>query len=208
MEAVAQADVTLDKVLVTPDPVARQPVTYELRVTNNGPQLASAVVLVNQLPPHLDATDDSADLGTPQTQPNSALQLPPSCLLDGTTATCQLGDLTAGTSRTLTLGGIVRQSTPAGTTLLDTATVSYDGVDSVRANNTDTDTILVLDSSPSTTIDPTTTILQPPPTVPSSGPLPATATAISGLLAAAAMLLGSGIIVRRARRQPPQTRDT
>ena len=40
VEAVAQADVTLRKVLVTSNPVAGQPVEYQLILTNNGPTVA------------------------------------------------------------------------------------------------------------------------------------------------------------------------
>ena len=40
VEAVAQADVTLEKRIVTANPVAGQPVVYELILTNNGPTVA------------------------------------------------------------------------------------------------------------------------------------------------------------------------
>ena len=84
------------------------------------------------------------------------LQVPPECVADGTTATCALGDLPVGESRTFEFGGTVADGTPVGTELVHTATVSFNGTDAVEANNTDADTILV--------------VAQPAPTTPRTRP--------------------------------------
>jgi uncharacterized repeat protein (TIGR01451 family) len=50
VEAVAQADVTLEKVLVTENPVAGQPVVYQLILTNNGPTVAPNASFSDPIP--------------------------------------------------------------------------------------------------------------------------------------------------------------
>ena len=172
-------------------------------VTNNGPQPASAVVLTNELPPELVG---AAEAGGPGSNSRLLAQLPAGCAQAGTTATCELGDLAVGGSRTLVFDGTVRRGTRAGTALVLTATVSFDGTDAVEENNTDADTILVVaQSAPTTT---TTTTTSPSTTTTTSaavttttitptgpddgGNLPVAGAAIAGLLAVAAMLIFSG----------------
>lgn len=195
-------------------------VSYTVVVTNNGPQLASAVVLTNELPPVLTepALLGSGPNGIHVVMPRP-MQVPPDCTLDGITATCQLGDLAVGETRSLLFGGTVPPGTPAGTELVDTATVTFDGEDAVEANNQDADTIVVIaliEQPTTTTAAPTTTTTSPSVTTAPSrggpgrrGALPTVGAAIAGLVAAAALLVVSGgglravaaIPGRRRRRQ-------
>ena len=112
----------------------------------------------------------------------------------GTTATCELGDFAVGESRTLVFRGRVRAGTPAGTELVHTATVAFDGTDAVEANNTDADMILVIaQPAPTTTTNPavTTTTVQSGSGC-GGGSLPVVGAAIAGLLAVAVLLVMSG----------------
>ena len=115
--------------------------SYTVVVTNNGPQVAPAVELRNELPAELVGHTVLGGGGSGRRLP---VQVPAGCLPSGRTATCALGDLAVGATRTFTFGGTVANGTPVGTRLVDTATVSTAGVDTVAANNTDDDVILVI----------------------------------------------------------------
>ena len=120
---------TLDADLVvtqsSTQPVINQNTTYTLTVTNNGPAVATGIVLVDTLPAAVDfilVSDESCTYNP-----------------DLRTVTCPVGTLQPGVSRAY---GIVVQPTEIGT-LLNTVTVGSTQGDPVPANNTATDTTFV-----------------------------------------------------------------
>ena len=168
--------------------------SFTVVVTNNGPQLASKVVLTNALPPELVA---------------STLIVPPGCVVAGTTATCDLGDVAVGVSRTFVFGGTVAADVPTGTTIVHTATVTFDGTDAVESNNTSADTILVVaQPAPTTTSPPgtTTTTLQSGSGSGGGGTLPFVGVAVVGLLVLALVFIGSGGSLRAIAAWPRSRR--
>ena len=190
---------------------AEAAVSFTVEVTNHGPQLASDVVLTNQPPP--EVVDTPALAGSPDAGVQLSALVPSGCQASGATVTCELGDLAVGQSQTFLFEGNVAAGTPAGTTLLHTATVTFDGADAVEANNSDADTILVIAAAQPAPTTTTTTTTAPSPAAPTTvrpgsgsggrGNLPVAGAAIAGLLALAAVLLVSGgglqAITRRAR---------
>ncbi len=197
-------DVTADQVQVR----AGDRASFTVVVTNNGPQMATGVTLVDTMPVQLATT--SAVAGSSRPLP---MQVPTGCLPTGATATCGLGDLAVGASRTIVFGGIVLAGTPAGTQLIDSATVTFDGVDAVEANNRDADVIVVV-----AVIQPATTTTTAPPSGGGAAGLATTGTAIGAtlLLAGALVIMGGGLGgVRRSgrgssripRRIPPRSRS-
>jgi uncharacterized repeat protein (TIGR01451 family) len=91
---------------------------FTVTVTNNGPLAATDVQLVNVLP---DALTSPLD--------------PFTCTFAGNTATCALGAMPVGASTTIHFTGTVPSTTPAGTSLTDSATVSHSEPDTNAAND-------------------------------------------------------------------------
>ena len=93
--------------------------SFTVVVTNHGPQLASDVVLTNQLPTQLVVA--AVLPGGPGTALHLRLlaEVPPECQVFGTTAICDLGDFAVAESRTLVFGGTVAAETPAAPRSVD-----------------------------------------------------------------------------------------
>ena len=149
-------------------------------MTNHGPQAATGVTVVNELPP--DVVVPAAGGGGSRRR--LPAQVPSGCLPTGATVTCVLGSLAGGESRTMVFAGTVAAPTAAGTQLVHAATVRADGVDAVEANNRDTDVIVVV-----------ARVITPPTTAPPGrGRLPTTGFAVAAVLVAAGalVLIGTG----------------
>jgi uncharacterized repeat protein (TIGR01451 family) len=152
-----------DAVTATADVIVRQPVngvvdlvidkqgatqvsagellTYTLVITNRGPGLASAVQIVDALPYEIIGLGVESSQGTCN---NSVV--------------CQLGDLAAGATATVTISGWARTETLSGTNVVNTARVSSNNLEVTPADNVDALTTTV-DAHVFLTIDKT---VQPP----------------------------------------------
>jgi uncharacterized repeat protein (TIGR01451 family) len=134
-----QADLAITKTHF-PDPViAGNQLTWELSVSNNGPDAAPDVVVTDTLP----AQD---------TYLTNNLNPPASCTASGQTVTCDLGDLANGQTVTFSIVTLVLPTTVANaggpTNLTNSATVSSAAViDPNSSNNTAEDTAVVNDSA-------------------------------------------------------------
>jgi uncharacterized repeat protein (TIGR01451 family) len=136
-----------------PDPaVAGEQLFYDITVTNNGPDDASNVTVVDTLPNGV-------------TYVTNTLAPPNSCSAVGQTVTCQLGSLPNGDSTSFTIKVAVNSdaivgSGPRGIT--NTVSVSQLGAaDPDASNNTATDTVVVDDRADlrvSKMCDPDTTV--------------------------------------------------
>jgi uncharacterized repeat protein (TIGR01451 family) len=109
---VATPGLTLTKQINNPRPIAGQPVTYTLRLTNTGNALLTDLVVSDTLPPGLtlagSITIDPPGAGTNGTLPTVAT----------------IPTLTAGSSLTITLPAALNAAVLSGTTLTNTATVT------------------------------------------------------------------------------------
>jgi uncharacterized repeat protein (TIGR01451 family) len=122
----------------SPDPVkAGNELFYTIVVTNNGPDPAVGVVVVDKLPPEVVYLSDDAgcayDAGLHQ-------------------LTCPLGDIASGASRTIHIKTLVKADTviaePDGTkNIVNTVTVSSQTADAVTTNNVDTEVTFVQDAA-------------------------------------------------------------
>ena len=99
------ADLRLSK-LATPEVVqAGSAITYTLNIVNTGPSNAAAVVLADDLPDGLTVLPDGVAAPAGVTCAVTA---------DRGAVSCQVGDLVAGASRTVTLTALVPGSTAQG----------------------------------------------------------------------------------------------
>jgi uncharacterized repeat protein (TIGR01451 family) len=113
-----EADLALTKT-ASPDPAPPgSPLTYDLTVSNAGPSDATSVTVVDTLPAGVTFV--------------SSIPGPPTCVLAGTTLTCDLGPLSPGANATVTI--VVTVNAAPGD-LVNTATVSGSGNDPDPANN-------------------------------------------------------------------------
>jgi uncharacterized repeat protein (TIGR01451 family) len=115
--------------------------TYTLVITNRGPGLASAVQIVDALPYEIIGLGVNSSQGTCN---NSVV--------------CQLGDLAANATATVTITGWARTETLSGTNVINTARVSSNNLEATPADNVDALTTMV-DAHVFLTIDKT---VQPP----------------------------------------------
>ncbi len=103
----------------TPDPVgAGTQLTYTLKVTNNGPDVATGVALADSLPTSTSLVSVTFTQGT--------------CTVNASNIACALGDLAKDASATVTIVVVPGVAGP----LANTATVSSTSTDPVATNNT------------------------------------------------------------------------
>ena len=127
VEAIAQADVVLDKRLVTENPVAGEPVVFEFVLTNRGPTIAPRPSLSDPLPPGTGFVSF--------TVPGGECQLDETAEEDVPTASCTLAALRVGASVTARL---VLDTDPTLSSITNTGYAGSGGLDDVPADNEDT----------------------------------------------------------------------
>ena len=127
-----EADLSITK-SDSPDPViAGQQLTYTIVVANAGPSTAFAVKINDPLPAgttFVSGVDGNGATVCALVQPGIV--------------SCDLGDMGPGTSKTVFLTVFVAASTPQGTVLSNTSTVSSTTTDPIPGNNSDTETTTV-----------------------------------------------------------------
>ncbi len=124
----ASADLAVTKTVTPSNPRVGDPVTYRVRLTNQGPSPAASVVLTDTLDSHLTFSSATPPGGTTYNQ---------------TTGRWTVGDLAVNAPITLTLLANV-SSTASGLTITDaTNGVSSNATDPNSANNTGSATIQV-----------------------------------------------------------------
>ena len=144
----ASADLLSVKIDDTDPVVAGNTLTYTITITNNGPDTAENVTLIESFPSELQDTKYySLDNGATWIQftANSSLIL-------------NLGSLSSGAFKTILIKGTVKPSTPEGTVISNTATVTTTTHDPNQNNNTDTEETTVTTQAD---ISVTKTILNP-----------------------------------------------
>jgi len=126
-----EADLSLSKV-ASPDPVlAGNDLTYAVTVTNNGPDDASSVTVRDDLPLELTFGSCNATGGG-------------TCDGSGNNRTVTFESLPAGTSETILITARVRDSTPDGASVSNTALMTSLTSDPNSANDSDTVTVSVI----------------------------------------------------------------
>jgi uncharacterized repeat protein (TIGR01451 family) len=127
-----EADLEIDK-SVDPNVIAPgDTVTYTLTVTNLGPDDAQGVVVTDELPDELTVTG-----------------IPDECELDGTTLTCDIGDLAAGDTVSLEVEGTIDD--PG--VFQNVASVDADTPDPNPDNNDSSAEVLAAETTPQTGTD-------------------------------------------------------
>ncbi|MET9268561.1 hypothetical protein [Kribbella sp. NPDC003557] len=116
----ATADLVVLKETLTEPVVAGQPITYRISVHNNGPSDARTVRLTDAVPSALTGVTADSSAG--------------SCTVDAAQVDCALGELSAGSTATVTVTGIV--SAKAIGQLTNSATVTSPTPDPDTGNNT------------------------------------------------------------------------
>jgi uncharacterized repeat protein (TIGR01451 family) len=116
------ADLAIVKTLAPRPPVAGQPVTFTLRVSNLGPDDATGVTVSDPLSAKVTGPAATTSQGT--------------CSIVGSTLTCDLGGLASGARATIRVTGTLVAGS-AGTFLNNTATVTGDQPDPDLSNNQD-----------------------------------------------------------------------
>lgn len=142
------ADLALTK-SGSPDPVAAgSELTYTIRVSDNGPDPATNVVVSDDLPAEVQANSATASSG--------------SCKITGRHVDCKLGTVNTLVVPTVTIKVTVKPKTKPGT-ISNTASVSSDVADPQPANNsaTATTTVIAAPAAPSCAGKPATAIGTP-----------------------------------------------
>ena len=185
----ATASVVIDPVVdlavsiaANPTPVAvGQSLVYTVDVTNNGPDVASSVTLTDVLPAGVTFLSESSNVGGPPTFSSGSV-------------TAAVGALPSGSVATLLI--TVQPTSPPGSTLVDTASVSSAELDANAGDDSASNSIAVLPSDdlalklapvqgPAEVGTPLTLTA----TVSNLGPSPATGVQLEMPLSAAAQLL-------------------
>jgi len=113
LEVVRRADVTVTKAAGATSVVAGTGVTYTLDVRNAGPSVAAATVVRDDLPAALAPVSATWAGGAD------------ACTITGQSVECDLGDLAPGVDPGgITVVATVRSAVPAGTSVVNTATVT------------------------------------------------------------------------------------
>ncbi|WP_371407591.1 hypothetical protein OHA10_19095 [Kribbella sp. NBC_00662] len=118
--AAAKADLVVTKETLTKPVVAGLPITYKISVRNDGPSDARKVQLTDDVPSAVTGVTADSSAGT--------------CKVGSVQVTCALGDLTAGSTATITVTGTV--SARAIGDLTNSATASSTTPDPDNSNNT------------------------------------------------------------------------
>ncbi|MDO8648989.1 MAG: hypothetical protein Q7R81_04375 [Candidatus Peregrinibacteria bacterium] len=113
-------------------------ISYTVNVTNSGPATAQNVVVTDAIPSGLTYNSGSSDA---------------SCYLNGSNITCNIGALTSGQSKSLTIAfNTAAQTNCSQTTVQNTATVTTSTSDPSQGNNTSqTVTTTITCPTPTTT---------------------------------------------------------
>lgn len=123
----ASADLSVTKTDSADPATVGSPLSYTLTVTNDGPNAATGVTVVDTVPASLSGVTATSPDGT--------------CTIDGRVVTCDLGELAAGATATVTITG-----TPTVTgTISNSVTVVADQPDPDTDDNTDSETTQVED---------------------------------------------------------------
>ncbi|MDJ0768748.1 MAG: hypothetical protein QNJ12_08135, partial [Ilumatobacter sp.] len=117
---VAEVDLSIDKVVLTPVVVAGEPVSWSVTLTNNGPSDVQSPLITDFLP---------ADV--------SFVGLAPCAESTPGQVLCPLSPIVAGGSDTVTVVGVVDAAVPDGTVLTNTAFASSEILDSDLSDNSD-----------------------------------------------------------------------
>lgn len=129
----ATADLSVD-LTDSADPVNQgSEFSYEIRVTNGGPESANGVELVDTLANELDVAGSNPSQG--------------SCDLKGKKLSCQLGTIANGATATVS----VRVSSKKVGQVVNEVSVSTADVDPVTANDRDTETTTIVEPPPAPT---------------------------------------------------------
>ena len=117
------ADLSVTKTSNPTSQTAGSNVTYQLTVSNAGPNAATNVVLTDTLPAGVTSSRPSPPAGT-------------SCSASGQVVTCTAATLANGDSIAVPITATIAPGTAAGSAVTDVATVNSDTGDDVPANNT------------------------------------------------------------------------
>jgi len=171
------ADLAIVKTASADTVEAGNAVSFDLKVTNNGPDAATDVVVSDTVPTQLTITGVATTDFT--------------CNTVGQVITCTRPELAVGASGTITVSTTVNLGVVG--TVSNTATVTGSRPDPIPSNNTFTDSILVPEAQQI-----------PPPPAPL--PLPSTGSNVNSLLAIAMSFLMGGLalvlMTVKRRRQP------
>ena len=131
----AEADVSVTKTVAAGPVLAGNTVAYTITVSNAGPSDSQTVALSDVVPANTTFVSDAQLSGPAFTLTNPAV---------GGTGTISgtIGTLASGASASFSVVVLVSPSTPAGTTIANTATVTAATADPNLANNTSTVTSL------------------------------------------------------------------
>ncbi|WP_158685527.1 DUF7507 domain-containing protein [Microbacterium halophytorum] len=117
------ADLAITKTLETSPLVAGEPVTYDLTVTNNGPQAAEDFTVYDPVPGVLSDVQAETASG--------------SCVVTSS-VNCIGGALAPGDSAEITITGVLSPDAQAGSAVVNTAQVESATMDQDQSNNTST----------------------------------------------------------------------
>ena len=104
MDVASRADLRITKTVDSPTPAPGEPFTYSVSVTNDGPSIARSVVVSDVIDGRLAPTVDP----------------PVSCTTNSGSATCALGDLNPGETRTGSFSVALVDGVIAGTAVPST----------------------------------------------------------------------------------------
>ena len=125
----AVADLSLSKIDSVDPVTAGTALPYTVTVTNSGPSDAASVVMVDTLPSGVTYVSAIPDQGT--------------CAEAGGIVTCALGSVANGTSVDIVITVDVASDVVAGSSLVNTATVSSAAADPDISNNSDSESTVV-----------------------------------------------------------------